>query len=438
MKPSLLALILWLLSGVTAGADPLPRRLDFGWVLGSPSSVGATVKRVAKGGAAEHAGVKPNDRVLQVGATSLADDAGLSASRFAGRAGHPIPVLLLRDAKPLHLQIIPSVTPQETHTDIDTEWGTVTGSDGARLRTIITLPRGRTPHPVVFIIGWLSCDSVEIPSEHPDATALLMADVIEHSDSAVFRIDKPGTGDSEGVCSATDFTTEFDGYRRAFRALRADRRIDPKRIIIMGISNGGGVAPLIIDGEQQPAAYVTIDGWSKTWFEHMLALERRRLILSGAPRDRLDAAMAGFSAFYAKYLLEGMTPGQALMERPDLKELWYDKADSQYGRPAAFYQQLQHLDLAAAWSKVRAPSLIVWGEYDWIMERTDQEQIVELANADGVQRAKLFIVPAADHNFGSHPNQQAAFDHGGDGSYPAEAGKAVVDFIRKVSSVTAH
>ena len=81
------------------------------------------------------------------------------------------------------------------------------------------------------------------------------------------------------------------------------------------------------------------------------------------------------------------------------------------------------------------PTLVVWGEFDWIMDRADQEQIVRLVNGDGVQRAELFVVPGADHNFGRHPDRQSAFDHNGDGSYPAESGQRIIDFIRKINAV---
>ena len=438
---SRLALVLVLVSGITVSAvaspDSLPRRLDFGWVLETPGDSGAMVKRLQARGAAERAGVRIGDRILRAGNSSLNNDADLSALRFAGPVGKALPLELSRSSQLVHLKIRPAAAPSESHPGIATELSSIAGPNNLRIRTLLTIPAGAAPHPTVFIVGWLSCDSVEIPAEYADATALLMQDVIEHSGSAVYRIDKPGSGDSQGVCSATDFTTEFEAYQRAFAALRADRRLDPKRIVIMGISNGGGVAPLLVNGEQ-PAGYVTIDGWSKTWFEHMLDLERRRLVLSHTPLDRIDSAMAGFSAFYSKYLLEQMTPGEVLRQRPDLRTLWYDKDDSQYGRPTAFYQQLQRLDLAAAWGRVRVPSLIVWGEYDWIMDKSDQQQMVALVNADGVERATLLIVPGADHNFGRHLDAQVAFDHGGDGSYPAEAGQRVVDFIRRVSSLSAQ
>jgi len=46
-------------------------------------------------------------------------------------------------------------------------------------------------------------------------------------------------------------------------------------------------------------------------------------------------------------------------------------------------------------------------------------------------------VPGADHNFGRHPDRQTAFDRNGDGTYPAEYGQKIVDFIRKIHARSA-
>jgi pimeloyl-ACP methyl ester carboxylesterase len=431
--------LLLLVLCVQSRAETLPRRLDFGWALATPApgAVGAEVTRVSAGAGADLAGVRAGDRVLRVGNVKLDGEAGLAAARFVTVPGRPVAVELQRGSQQLNLRVTPTAAARESHPGIDTEWGAIAGPGALRLRTILTMPRGPVPHAAVFIVGWLSCDSVEIPPQHRDSTAQLLQDVVEHSGSAVLRIDKPGTGDSEGVCARTDFADELEGYRRAYAAMARDGRVNPRRIVVMGISNGGGVAPLVVSGAQ-PAGYITIDGWSKTWFEHMLDLERRRLVLSGTRPEAVNVAMAGLSEFYAKYLLEQLTPAEVLMRRPDLTRFWYDKGDSQYGRPASFYHQLQGLDLAAAWGRVRVPTLVVWGEFDWIMDRSDQDQIVRLVNSDGSNRARLLVVPGADHNFASHADPQQAFDHGGDGRYPVEAAQAIIQFIKSVTSSGAN
>jgi len=319
---------------------------------------------------------------------------------------------------------LPKKMPLEQHPGIETAAGVVEGPGGLRLRTIMTAPRGAGRLAAVFVVGWLSCDSVELRA-NPRGVDRLVQDVVRKSNALVFRVDKPGVGDSEGDCARTDFLSELEAYRRAFAYFRQLPRIDPSRIVLFGISNGGGFAPLVANGFPA-AAYVTVGAWSKTWFEHMTDLERRRVVLEGTEPGRVDAAMKRLAEFHAAYLFDRLTPAQVIERRPHLKDVWYDAPDSQYGRPASFYHQLQDLDLAAAWSKVRAPTLVVWGEYDWIMDRADQDQIVRLVGPP----ARLIVVPHADHSFSQHPDAIAAFRNMGTGEYPAAAAEQILAFVR--------
>jgi dienelactone hydrolase len=67
-----------------------------------------------------------------------------------------------------------------------------------------------------------------------------------------YRVDKPGVGDSEGVCGDADFRSELDGYRAAYRQLAAREDVDPRRIFVFGWSNGGDRAA--VPEEKIPAA----------------------------------------------------------------------------------------------------------------------------------------------------------------------------------------
>jgi pimeloyl-ACP methyl ester carboxylesterase len=311
---------------------------------------------------------------------------------------------------------------RESHPGIETEYGAVAAPSGL-LRTIRTVPPGGAKVPGIFLVGWLSCDSVELSRHNLHGVDLLLQELVRKSGALVWRTDKPGVGDSEGNCAHTDFETELAGYRAVFAAFLRDPRLDPKRIELIGISYGGGFAPLVA-GDTPVAKYVSIGGWSKTWFEHMLALERRRLALSGAAQP--TATLARLAEFHAAYLFERLTPAEVMKRRPHLEGVWYDEADSQYGRPARFYHQLQSLDLAAAWSRVRVPALIVWGEYDWIMDRSDQELIRELVGP----QARLLIVPRADHTLSVQPDAKAAFEQMGMGGYPSDAAAQIIEFLR--------
>src|SRR3989440_12812818 len=105
-------------------------------------------------------------------------------------------------------------TPRESYPNVDVIYDFVTSPRGERLRTIITKPHNaKGKLPVIFVAGWLSCDSVEAPAGTKDESGLVFRGLAKLPEFALFRMDKQGVGDSEGVCAATDFDTELAGYR---------------------------------------------------------------------------------------------------------------------------------------------------------------------------------------------------------------------------------
>src|SRR5262245_47704749 len=212
-----------------------------------------------------------------------------------------------------------SKAPRESYPNVDVIYDSVAMSDGKRLRSVITKPHGaKEKLRVIFLAGWLSCDSVEAPADTKDATALILRGLAQARGFCTFKIDKPGCGDSEGDCSQTDFDTELAGYRAAFRALKNYDFIDSDQVYVFGSSNGGGFAPLVPETELDQGrvrGYITMGGWVKTWFEHMLDIERRRFALMkkspGEVTDRIKAA----TTLYYEWLIKGRGVSDILKEK---------------------------------------------------------------------------------------------------------------------------
>lgn len=200
-------------------------------------------------------------------------------------------------------------TPRESYPSADVIYDSVTTPNDKRLRTIISKPRGAQGKvPVIFVAGWLSCDSVEAPAGTKDESGLVFRGLAEIPGFALFRIDKQDVGDSEGVCTETDFDSELAGYRAAFRALKNYDFIDTKKIYMLGISNGGGFAPLVPESDSEQAqvrGYISVGGWVKTWFEHMLEIERRRFALMGKSLGEVNDRMKGATTLYYEWLIKG-------------------------------------------------------------------------------------------------------------------------------------
>src|ERR1700746_4223576 len=88
-----------------------------------------------------------------------------------------------------------ATTPRESYPNVDVIYDSVTAPDGKRLRTIITKPRNaKGKLPVIFVAGWLSCDSVEAPAETKDESGLVFRGLAQMPSFALFRMDKQGVG----------------------------------------------------------------------------------------------------------------------------------------------------------------------------------------------------------------------------------------------------
>jgi pimeloyl-ACP methyl ester carboxylesterase len=269
---------------------------------------------------------------------------------------------------------------------------------------------------------------VSWPRGAPFGFAHLVHQVAREAGVVTIRMEKPGVGDSRGPrCADLDFERELAAYRAAFAAVVRMPQVDAHRVFMLGLSNGGGFAPLV--PQQAPVAgYVVVGGWVKTWYEHMLEHERRRLTLMGRAPAEINRAMAHYATLYERYLIEGLTPGAAVRQDPALKADSYDADDGQYGRPARFFQQLQALDLAQAWSTVRVPALVVHGEYDWIMSADDHRIIADIVRRNGAE-ATLIEAPRTNHVLETLADARAALD--GSGPYNVEVGTRIVRWLRE-------
>jgi pimeloyl-ACP methyl ester carboxylesterase len=310
--------------------------------------------------------------------------------------------------------------------------GRVQSKEGYSLRTFITRPHGaKGKLPVIFMVGWLSCDSVEAPKGPEDGFMQLFFDLASRSGFATYRVDKPGVGESQGPkCSDADFTAELSAYRAAFAALKTVDFLDPTRVYIVGFSNGGGFAPLV-PGPDPVRGYMVFGGWYKTWLEHMLEHERRRMKLSGLAEPEVNSRLKKYATFYDLYLNGKLSPGEIIRRRPEMKEIWYDEPERQYGRPAAFYQQLQQLNLAEARQSVDAPVLAVHGEYDWIMSAGDYRLLVDSLNAHHPGSATYVEWPHADHLLLTHAASEKAFGRDPDKKYDSKLSDFVLGWLKQ-------
>lgn len=421
-------ILLFLAMGVPAHAE-LARRADLGAAIVPPEgSQPARIVRFRPASVLEAAGFKVGDQVVAIDGRGFEQPESFGAAIRRLKGGQAIRIRAQRGGEAIEREVRLPAMRTESIAGLEVRYGEATSARGYRVRIQTSRPtdaKGRLP--LVVFIPWLSCSVVENPFDLTDGWNLMLRDVMKGSGAQVVRIEKPGVGDSEGPdCSESDLDHDMDAFRAGIKAALADPGADPSRLVLFGGSIGGALVAILAQ-EFAPRAIVSAGGFSRTWYEHMLDIERRRLVLSGSAPAEVNAAMKAFTGFYDRVLLGGATPARAIAEHPEWARHWTDGPAHQYGRPIRYYQQVQALDVEGAWAKTTAPVLVVWGAYDWIMGRDEAERVAAIAGA----RATVVVRPRMDHHFMAYPDAGAAFREEG-GAYDTGAAEAIVEFLRRL------
>ncbi|MCC6131526.1 MAG: alpha/beta fold hydrolase [Acidobacteria bacterium] len=409
------------------GAEPLRRRAEVGFASGAfTPGEGLRITGVTPGSAAARAGLEAGDRLLGIGGRAFATSLDADAFLAALREGDRVAFRLRRGAALLDLEVAFDPMPLDEAEGVEFSYEEIRNPfSGLRQRVIISRPRQAAARlPAILFIPWLSCDSVETPPGARGGIETLLYRIASAPGLVLMRVEKPGVGDSEGVCSATDLATELAGNRAALDALRRHPWVDTGRIVAMGHSYSGGLLPLVAPSAET-RGYVFLNSWVRTWLERLLEFERRRLEAGGLSAGEVSTRMRRLSELYGLLLEGGLTPGEAIRRKPEFASVWEEPPAHQYGRPIRFLQQLQATNVAAAWENVDRPTLAIYGEADLVMSRTDHERVVALVNRNRPGAARLLSVPGMGHDL------SAPLPGGGKG-LPESVARAVFAWIAEV------
>ena len=130
---------------------------------------------------------------------------------------------------------------------------------GISLAGTLTHPRGAGPFPAaVLITGSGPQDRDETVVGH--RPFLVIADRLTRAGIAVLRMDDRGVGASSGPSEGSTTAQLAGDVRAAVRFLRTRAVVDPRRIGLIGHSEGGLIAPIVASGPVSVAFVVLLAG----------------------------------------------------------------------------------------------------------------------------------------------------------------------------------
>jgi len=408
-----------------AASDPLPRRTFLGVELAPvPDSIralaglaeheGVWIRGVVPGCSAAEAKLPAEAILLAIDGRPVGDAGAVVEALRPVPAGRTVHLELLRDGARLSHPVLLRELPRESSPDFEVVYGSVE-VDGARFRTILTRPPGGGRHPAFYVVQGLGCFSVDNPLR-PGAYGTLLGELTRRG-YATFRVDKPGTGDSEGgPCPDVDFQQELRVYDAALAALRRTEGIDPERIFLFGHSMGGIMAPLLL--RQEPVRGAIVYGTTfRNWMEYELENLRRQLRLGGTGPAEVEEAMADARLFNALFYPLRWTPGRIVREHPQFADDWPDTLHLHAGKTYRYFHQLYELNLAQLWGGTDAHVLAIHGTSDFVTSPVDHEAIAEAVNHAQPGKGTYLELEGTDHWLHLAATPELSLASGGQGEF---------------------
>lgn len=297
--------------------------------------------------------------------------------------------------------------PLESIPGVTSHYGMVETSNGARLRTIITVPDGADAplHPIIFT-QWVSCGSVEY---REGGSRGILGKLAQESGLSLVRVERSSDGDSVGpACDELDYDTEVAHYVEAYQALLQDERLDASKVYVYGSSLGSTTAPLVAktlqDNGYNIAGVAIQGGGAETYYERMLTFDRlylERRPEEIAPEDIHDE-MIRRAKFHYEYLINDRDPEEIAedseamaLARAGIRGM---EDGAHYGRPYAWHQQAAKHNFLAAWATLEAPVLVIYNEFDQFEAQYGHQVIADMVNRLRPETATFVVQENIGHS----------------------------------------
>lgn len=252
-------------------------------------------------------------------------------------------------------------------------------------------------------------------------TFKILADSLNAMGYAVLRYDDRGVGQSGGKTTNESTSAELaEDARAAFMYLQSRPDIDPKRIGMLGHSEGGIVVPMVASMEPDVAFVILMAGYGAKGVEVSNAQQAAILRANGLAESFIEASgqmnrevfrlmmeksttddqLVSFVKSESLKLLQ-LLPEAIQNSIPD-KEGYATMMANQVLQQGAspWIQFYMNYDPLPTLKKIKCPVLLLFGELDTqVLPSQNANLMAEALSGSGHQKVKLVIFPKANHLF---------------------------------------
>jgi len=211
-----------------------------------------------------------------------------------------------------------------------------------------------------------------------------LAGAIARAGYLVVRYDKRGFGQSGGRAESSTLVDQAEDVRSVVKWLNERKDVDPKRLAVVGHSEGAWVAMLAGARERKLAAVVSLAGSGSTGSELVLDQQQKALEQSTlSPQDRASRVAL------QKQIHAAVVSGKGWEGVP---------ANVRKEADTPWMQSVLTFDPAKTLEDVRQPLLFVHGALDHEVESSNSERLAEMARKDSKSKSvELVVVRGVNH-----------------------------------------
>jgi pimeloyl-ACP methyl ester carboxylesterase len=278
----------------------------------------------------------------------------------------------------------------------------VTFKSGAlTLVGLVLQPRTGGPHPgAVFIHG-------SGGGSRDDVATLILANYLALHGVAVLVPDKRGAGRSGGDWKTADFWELATDALAGVHLLRTRDGVNPRRVGLVGLSQGGWIAPLAAARSRQVAYVVDASGPAVSVKEQTLHETVQALKRAGASEEVIGE-VTGLCTLLERHLA-GEVPWEEYeaalkAKRTGFKALLFqDFPGSPDDWQLGFYHRVGAFDPIPYWRRLTVPILVLYGELDETQKTPVRVSVARLREAfagKDPRRCTIRVFENTGHGFG--------------------------------------
>ena len=309
-------------------------------------------------------------------------DGDLPVTLTAGRDGSLIRVSMPGQVEAVREDVASSTSRTQIYSNPGDEPVTIPAT-GFNLGATLTRPKGGAPRlpAVVLLSGSGASDRDGMALGIP--TLGQLAGAFAEAGFLAVRYDKRGYGQSGGRAESATLNDYAEDARAVVRWLANRNDVDPKRIAVVGHSEGAWVA-LLAARERRIAAVVTIAAPASTGAELVLEQQQSALAQMNLPADERDKRIA-----LQKQIQAAVLTGKGWESVP---------ADLRKQADTPWFQSLLAFDPAKALEDVRQPLLVVHGALDRQVPVAHADRLADLARRESDSKTvEVIVVKGVNH-----------------------------------------